>query len=206
MTRIKQNLKSALYTLFLVCVIQSIEVFSQEKSVKFISYNVYFDDESGKSRYPRIIKFLESNELQVIALQECTPQFIKLLKRSPVLKKFQIVQGDLSQGYSNVILTNLPTTLSGDISIYSRMGRSIPFIILKDQNLLVANVHLESEDSQKSTRIKQIRLLQEQTSNHKNKMFIGDFNFGDNAEEELLLKRFTDIGKSSKEFTYDVDR
>jgi endonuclease/exonuclease/phosphatase family metal-dependent hydrolase len=90
---------------------------AQAEEIKLLSYNVYFDDETGKTRYPEIIKFIKQGDYNVIALQECTPLFLSLLTRDSTLRYFTRQQGSMRDGYTNIILTSLNTKQTGDIKL-----------------------------------------------------------------------------------------
>ena len=78
------------------------------KTLKIVSWNVYFDDVSGVKRYPRILTFLSSQKADIICLQEVTRKFYHKLNNDKHFSKYHIVSGDLKNGYTNVIVTKLP--------------------------------------------------------------------------------------------------
>ena len=180
-------------------------IYAQSPSIKLLSYNVYFDDKSGKTRYPNIIHFMKKGQYDIILLQECTADFINRLSQDEVLKSYTLVKGDPAQGYTNVILTSRALYHSGDIPVTTQMGRSAPFLILQDDQTLVVDVHLESGLSDTASRKKQITQILKASQSTQNIVIAGDFNFGDGEPEEKLFSEFIDPGKTSKIITYDVD-
>jgi len=173
--------------------------------INLLSYNVYFDDQSGNHRYPYILELLKKGKYNVIALQECTPRFIKQLLRDKHLNKYTMAYGDSTHGYQNILLTSLPVSTYGDIKLTSKMGRSAPYIILAGSQSQIINVHLESglfDDDVRKKQINEILLFSQQSNNL---IIAGDFNFGDGADEELLLSPFSDIGKKENRITYDTE-
>lgn len=177
----------------------------QAQEVNLLSYNVYFDDETGKTRYPKIIKFIKQGNYNVIALQECTPQFLKLISSDLTLRYFTLQQGSLRDGYTNVLLTSLKVIKQGDINLTSNMGRSAPFIQLAQMNMMFVNVHLESGLFDQNIRQTQLNKILDVTKSQLNLMIVGDMNFADDDQEEELLTEFLDIGSSSKKLTYHTD-
>ncbi len=175
------------------------------KPITLISYNVYFDNSSGKERYPKIIDLLSKRKYDLIALQECTSEFIELVAADKILGKFTMISGDSRQGYSNIILTQLPLSNSGNLEIPTRMGRSAPFVVLNSLNLIVVNVHLESGDSEQALRGRQIKEITSVTKEINNSIILGDFNFSQGSEEEKLLSEFIDVGYQANLVTYDVE-
>lgn len=178
---------------------------AQAQEISLLSYNVYFDDETGKSRYPDIIKFIKQGDYNVIALQECTPMFLSLFTRDSTLRYFTRQQGSLRDGYTNIILTSLKTKQTGDIKLPSNMGRSAPFIELADSNMMIVNVHLESGLFDSDSREQQLNTILDATKKQTKLMIVGDMNFADGDDEEQLLNQFHDLGAKSKQLTYDVE-
>ena len=178
----------------------------QAEPISIISYNVYFDDISGKERYPKILSLLKQGNYDVIALQECTPDFIRRLKQDPYLSHYTLVRGSPAQGYANVIMTRLEVVSTGDIKIPSKMGRSAPYVKLEKSNAKFISVHLESSSWDTDIRIQQIKTIL--TASHYSPFTViaGDFNFGDGEEEEALLTDFNDSGMIDMRVTYDVNQ
>jgi endonuclease/exonuclease/phosphatase family metal-dependent hydrolase len=175
------------------------------EEINLLSYNVYFDDQSGKHRYPNILELIDNEKYNVIALQECTPQFIKLLVRDTHLNKYTMAFGEPSNGYQNILLTSLPVLEYGNIALTTQMGRSAPYIVLSDTQTKIINVHLESGLFDGDVRHKQINEILHASRDSQNLMIAGDFNFGDGAAEALLLDQFNDIGKKRSQITYDTE-
>jgi len=178
---------------------------AQAEEIKLLSYNVYFDDETGKTRYTEIIKLIKQGQYNVIALQECTPLFLSLLSRDSKLRYFTRQQGSLRDGYSNIIWTSLNTVQTGDIKLPSNMGRSAPFIQLAESNMVIVNVHLESGLFDSDSREQQLNTIIATTKEQPKLMIVGDMNFADGDDEEQLLSQFHDLGTKSKQLTYDVE-
>jgi len=182
-----------------------VSIAAQAQEIKLLSYNVYFDDETGTSRYPEIIKLIKQGSFNVIALQECTPMFLSLLSRDNKLRYFTRQQGSMRDGYTNIILTSLNTGQTGDIKLASNMGRSAPFIELSSSNMVIVNVHLESGLFDSDIREQQLNTILEATKEQKKLMIVGDMNFSDGDDEEGFLTQFRDLGAKNKEFTYDTE-
>lgn len=177
---------------------------TQPEQLRVLSYNVYFDDKSGVTRYPDILKFIRQGDFNLIALQECTPTFLSMLKRDHKLRYFTLAHGSLKDGYTNVLLTSLKVKQKGVIDLSSNMGRSGPFIELADSGLKVVNVHLESGLFDSGIREQQLSTLLKATAKQKNVMIIGDMNFADGDDEESLLTEFTDLGAPNQHLSNDA--
>jgi len=175
------------------------------KEINLLSYNVYFDDESGEQRYPEIIKLIANENYNVISLQECTPKFIQMLINNEKIKYYYRQIGDERHGYTNVILTSLDILNSGNIKLPTEMGRSAPYIILRDSSFRVVGVHLESGMFDSDMRMMQINTILNETESDSNVIISGDFNFDDGDDEELLFSDYHDTGKSKSQPTYTPD-
>lgn len=175
------------------------------EELHIISYNVYFDDQTGITRYPEILKLIHKENYNIIALQECTPRFIELLLKDKQLNKYTMAFGNARHGYQNILLTSLPVSKQGDIALTTQMGRSAPYIILENSHTQIINVHLESGLFDEDARKKQINEILDAGINSDTLIITGDFNFGDGANEELLFSQFYDIGEEGKQKTYDTE-
>jgi endonuclease/exonuclease/phosphatase family metal-dependent hydrolase len=175
------------------------------EDLHIVSYNVYFDDQTGINRYPEILKLIKKENYNIIALQECTPGFIELLLKDKHLNKYTMSFGNATHGYQNILLTSLPVSKQGDITLTTQMGRSAPYIILANSHTQIINVHLESGLFDDEVRKKQINEILDAGKNNDSLIIAGDFNFGDGADEELLLSQFHDIGEEDKQKTYDTE-
>ena len=173
--------------------------------LKILSYNVYFDDVTGKTRYPEIIKFIKQGGYNLIALQECTPMFLSLLTRDSKLRYFTRQEGSLRHGYTNILLTSLDTEQSGNIKLLSSMGRSAPFITLTNSKATIVNVHLESGLFDSNIREQQLTSILDATKDKSKLLIVGDMNFADGEDEEQLLTAFNDLGVKVKHLTYDTE-
>ncbi len=173
--------------------------------LRILSYNVYFDDDSGSTRYPHILKAIRKGNYDVIALQECTKAFFLLLNKDPILSKYYIQQGDSKYGYTNLILTKEAVYFSGNLKLDSDMGRSAPFIVLKQSNTFIVSIHLESGIFEKNVRKAQLTSVIKKAASFTNSIIAGDLNFGDDDDEQDLLTHFKDPGARLKQVTYDVD-
>lgn len=177
----------------------------QAEEIKLLSYNVYFDDKTGKTRYPEIIKFIKQGDYNLIALQECTPMFLSLLNYDAKLRYFTRTQGSLSDGYTNIILTSLKTVHTGNIKLPTNMGRSAPFVKLAESNMMIVNVHLESGLFNSHMREQQLNTILDATNGLTKLMIVGDTNFTDGDDEEQLLNQFQDLGFEAQQVTYNVE-
>ena len=179
--------------------------YAKPSIVKLLNYNVYFNDRTGKKRYPEIINYISSGDYNVITLQECTAVFIKMLLEDKRLKNYNLHQGELIHGYTNVILTSLSIAHKDIITFDSKMGRTAPIVYLENENLAIVNVHLESGLSDTLMRKSQIKQIFGTIKNQTNTIITGDFNFGDGEAEDILFKDFIDPGSELKIVTFDIE-
>jgi endonuclease/exonuclease/phosphatase family metal-dependent hydrolase len=196
---------TAYFILVIIYIFSSCATAKADSFINILSLYVCFDDKTGIRRYPEIIKYLKEGQFNVIALQECTPAFLKQLLNEKPFDSYTIKKSDSAHGYSNVVLTSLPVSRKGGIPLTSKMGRSAPFLTLTEVNLSVVSVHLESGISYSSSRELQLRSIINSPHLGKNNIVVGDFNFDDNDNEEKLIGNYIDIGRTNKEVTYDID-
>lgn len=191
--------------------------------LKMVTYNVYFDDNSGEQRYPKILNWLAQQNFDVIALQEVTPKFLQLLSTKPQFRDFHfIVSGNKFGGYTNIVLSQsisprykVEPKHSGDISLTSFMGRSAPFIAISlplkqttaDDNfmLYIHSLHLDSGLRDNELRITQLKEIGEKNGNNNHVVLAGDFNFGDKGVEQSMLLNHQDADNKHQRLTYHID-
>lgn len=174
------------------------------------SWNVWFDDASGTSRYPAIIKTLEHHQPNIIFLQEVTENFISELSKSKLTAQYHISKTSNS-GYSNLTLSKFRATKHVDLKLPSFYGRHglITTIDTTFGELQLINVHLDSGLDDTTQRLKQITLIEDNYDSSVPALFAGDFNFGNNTPEEQRMKQhWLDAAEATKEHhlvTYDVE-
>jgi len=185
-------------------------ILSQADELTLMTWNVYYDDDSGKTRYPNIMEMIGRENTDVVCLQEVTPTFVTLLHNSRLLEKYQFVSEDLRQRYGNVILYKKKLQKKDSVvtDLPSRMGRKGLLLTLAQQekHITFVNVHLESMMDDGPIRRKQLSKIKKSVALDELVVLCGDFNFGDDElDDSVLGENYHDVGKGSSKVTYDVD-
>jgi endonuclease/exonuclease/phosphatase family metal-dependent hydrolase len=172
--------------------------------MKIISWNILFDDESGTQRYPEILDYLEEQSVDVICLQEVTKSFIDVLSKHSLSKDFNIFHEKQEHWYRNIILAKSEVENEGIIELPTKLGRRAPYIV--SEGVFIFSLHLESMPEDFNYRLEQLKTIQSflETESY---ILCGDMNFGDQDREQNFVEdNFNDVGKSSGDLTYDIDR
>ncbi len=180
------------------------------EEVTLISYNVYFNDESGKTRYPGIISYLTSKKPDVIALQEVTPTFFKALSTSELSDYYFTPESPIGS-YCNLILSKNKPDKYGVKKLESGMGRHAVYADIKllNKTIRFINVHLESLDFPASIAFRKKQIESVSSLLQKYSILAGDFNFFLNSKYyDGNLRNLTDAAKGSndaRQVTYDIE-
>lgn len=169
---------------------------------RFLSYNVWFDDTSGVSyRYQKIVDFIAIQDADYVCLQEVTPIFFQILKKS-FTKKYHIYNNDImKKNYGLVVLSKRDADVE-IVKLPTQMGREA--LVVYDEDYTLVNVHLESMMEDTLLREQQLSQIKYHTKNKSNIVICGDFNFGDGERENDLIEEFIDTGKKTKEPSYNI--
>lgn len=160
--------------------------------IKMLSWNVLHDSKLITSRAQTVLAVLAQSQADVLLLQEVNPAFVKMLKQEPRFSQYGIyyLQQNKKIAGGLAILSRLPLKTSQKYQrLPSRMGRGLLYLMLenKQQWLCIANVHLESMMDDTQIRIKQLKAIFEQLNFCDDIFLAGDFNFGKNEAEEVIL-------------------
>ncbi|OUR95819.1 hypothetical protein A9Q84_15065 [Halobacteriovorax marinus] len=173
-----------------------------------MTWNIYFDDESGLKRYPAILETILKKQAAVVCLQEVTDVFIRLLQTSELTSHYTILGIEQTARYKNIILTNLNVEEFGIFQLPSNMSRCAPYLKVRseDRTLTVVNLHLESMLEDTDIRTSQLSSVLDQTRSDMSLILCGDMNFGDDDFESRFVKEyFQDLGAVDARVTYDVE-
>ncbi len=186
----------------LTILLLSATLFCHAGETTVLSYNVWFDDESGLShRYRQINEFILQQNPDYACLQEVTPGYLQRLKRA-LAGKYQIYdEGVARKRYGNVILAREGEHHAETLPLESRMGRNA--LIVTGAKYTLVNLHLESMLDDTAIRERQLTQVIAHTREAKELLLCGDFNFGDGERENRLLSGFVDAGKQKAEPTFD---
>jgi endonuclease/exonuclease/phosphatase family metal-dependent hydrolase len=177
--------------------------------MRILSWNIYFDDESGKERYPLILDELLKLNSDIICLQEVTNDFLKVLKTGESLNHYTIFYDESCTSYQNIILYRVGIVSSGRLKLSSRMNRHAPYIRFKggEHEFTLVNVHLESMFEDTQIRLDQLREIEDHFREVENLIICGDMNFGDKDQENTeVLKRYKLVAKDDTRATYDIEK
>jgi endonuclease/exonuclease/phosphatase family metal-dependent hydrolase len=178
-----------------------------QSSHQIASYNIWFDRDSGSTRFPIINQHLQQLDADIAFLQEVTPSFIMAYKQSDIRKYYALYQSEESERtYGQAFLSKhllFETTSMKLTSIYNRSAFFALYPISDSQAIILINVHLESgqfESQARSEQIKEIQtqLIPEYIKQHKagkhpyhiaGILWGGDFNI-DGIEQHDRLEEF----------------
>lgn len=175
--------------------------------MKLLSWNIYFDDQSGLKRYPEILSFLKHGDYDFICLQEVTASFLELLKNDSLHQNYYLSEIEENKRYQNLILSKYPLFFSKVIPLNSKLERVLNLVKINfpKSSLFLGTVHLESYPEDTQIRLLQLEEIQQTSKDFPNFILAGDFNFGDEEEENQLLNNFfTDTGLKNGEATFDI--
>jgi endonuclease/exonuclease/phosphatase family metal-dependent hydrolase len=186
------------------------------EQLRVATYNVWFDPYESERRRRALFELLESEDLDVIALQEVTAPFLSALLTCPwVRSEYEVsrLRFDTALRYDVVMLSRLPVTRFLAHPLSSSMGRRLHTLTLDTQcgELAIAGVHLESMKEMTPTRLVQIDECAPLLCEADAAVWMGDFNAAPGSEEDArMLERFEDVwGKLEGEspgYTRDTTR
>jgi len=182
---------------------------SQTDQIRCLTWNVWFDDNTGKTRYPLILEQLDHASADIIFLQEVTPRFLDLLRASDLQSQYSLSMGEPAQ-YTQVTLSKLPIDETISLSLPSRYGRTglITRVTLNGASLSLVNIHLESGLNDDKERLEQIQLIHDALQTQ-DVIWAGDFNFGNDSEEASMMSTlYTDSAQSQTHrtaFSYNIE-
>lgn len=186
------------------------------RSLRLLTWNVYFGDHQFEARRDALVARLGRLALDVIALQEVTPDLLSaLLSAEWVRAGYQVgVQLDGSYepigSYGVVLLTRVPVRRLWQVALPTGMGRAL-LCAMVAADVTVGTVHLESL-GEVAHRVEQLRIIQPHLGALPgDAVLCGDMNFPDGAPAETaaLDRRFVDtwprLRPGQPGFTVDTD-
>ncbi|KAI8902265.1 Endonuclease/exonuclease/phosphatase [Globomyces pollinis-pini] len=161
-----------------------------------ITYNVYFHG-SGFVRFPFVLELIKSHSPDIVAIQECTHNFLELLMNDKDIKEHFVLSHTTSKlwntWYGVVLLVkrDLNVKQMGTLEYQNtRMGRECLFveIDINGKRFALATSHFESGFTDKDKRKEQWEIATTFLKNFDLKVLCGDFNVQtDDTEESLFL-------------------
>ncbi|EAR93581.1 endonuclease/exonuclease/phosphatase family protein (macronuclear) [Tetrahymena thermophila SB210] len=163
------------------------------QKLKFISYNVWFDQFNFVERNQELRKLFLKHDPDFICLQEVTQYFIQLLSSDKELCSKYYFSSSFVQNYDVLILSKYP------ISFYCRnynsnQGRNllVGVINVNEVNLAIGTTHLESLPQNKEFRKYQLQVIQDELSKYPESIFMGDLNLETENESSYLPSQYQD--------------
>lgn len=166
--------------------------------LRLATYNVWFDAFEAERRRFALFEILESEDLDVIALEEVTMPFLSALLEQPwVRASYEVTRTRLEPGirYDVVVLSRQPVSRSLAHPLSSNMGRRLHLLELETQRgaIAIGAVHLESMKEMTPTRLLQIEECVPVLCESDSAVWLGDFNAAPGSpEHELMCERFKD--------------
>lgn len=162
-------------------------------TLKVLTWNVYKYQAVNSIRIPRLLQTIRSANADIIALQEVSDAFLKLLKRQDwISERYNLTRfgRDLEAPGGLYILSRFPITMI----LYKEMPRQtkkeqvrgvlVAFLKVDGRRIAVANVHLNPALQNGQIRAAQLDAIFPVLRSEKHSILLGDFNFGDKARPE----------------------
>ncbi|CDW71412.1 UNKNOWN [Stylonychia lemnae] len=169
------------------------------QELKFLTYNVWFDDHFRDQRYQVIHQMIEETDADFVCLQEVTQNFLFNLLQQKFLRQNYYVSGNFISGYGVMILSKFPCLIY-EMPLPTLMNRTLlvaePIGGLNGEPLLIATAHLESGSIYGQIRKKQLQLCLDQIKISPNTIMMGDFNFDSTYDDQqaiIIENGFTDV-------------
>ena len=180
-------------------------------TLSIFSLNVLFDEWKGKpykkqvvqsdKRYKTQFNRMQQMDCDIITLNEVTSNYINLITQEKWVQEDYYISEAAAKnknGFGNIILSKYPVSEMPLISLF-RLNREIVCIRIpfKNQNILIAAVHLSAQKDNIERRQIQIKELTAYLDKHfisDDKIISGDINF--HTEEEQVPEGYTDLWKT----------
>jgi len=196
----------------------------KQQSLSVVSYNIWGDPTARETRANSLIDLLLSERSDVICLQEVTEAVLTQLGEDARIRQLYLISDDprtkngmdigsaqpstafrsrasTSLGFANVTLIRLGLAVDAvmfhSIFLPSEMGRHVLIATLKmggDHQMIIANVHLDSNPERVDLRIEQLGRIQDALDALDGvievgglQIVCGDFNFAPQGEEEKAV-------------------
>ncbi len=189
--------------------------FWRRRSLSLLSWNVWFGLDKPHRRWTELISILGSLQPDVVALQEVTDPFLRMLRKAPwVRRRYEISDpsGESLGSYGNLIVSRLPLERVRVLALDSEMDRKLVVAQARaaDATWAFASVHLESLRESADRRAKQLTQVLEALAPYPEAALMGDFNFCSSWIEEngRIPSDYLDVWpavRSDDGFTVDTE-
>ncbi|KAL4480338.1 hypothetical protein ABPG74_020854 [Tetrahymena malaccensis] len=167
------------------------------QKLKFISYNIWFDQHNFIERSTELKKIFLNYDPDFICLQEVTQNFlIQLAQDEQICQKYYF-SSPFIKYYDVLILSKYPISFKSKL-FPSQMNRNLLFgeINVNNRKIVIGNTHLESLKYNDNYRREQLKIIKELLSNYDESIFMGDFNMSKQQEEQNIPENYIDIWKN----------
>lgn len=187
---------------------------TQVNQLRFVTFNVWFDDYYRQERAKVLLKIIKNCAADVIGLQEVTPKFLQLvLEQKWVRDKYYIsdATGETVVPFGIILLSKIPINQLSLSELPSSMYRKflVANLCINEESFQVGTVHLESKKYFASQRERQLSEIFPVMKKADHAILMGDFNFCASWTEEnsKIDSSYQDIWSilRSDEFGYTED-
>jgi endonuclease/exonuclease/phosphatase family metal-dependent hydrolase len=186
------------------------------RQLTLVTYNVLADPRRTTARIPTLLAILKASEADIIALQEVTPWFLRVLRSQAWAQRYHRTgsgPGDEVPG-GLLILSRFPITRTVVAKLPGRQGRSalLADLLVDGATLAVLTCHLESLLAHGKIRAAQLAFIFPLIQHASDAVLLGDLNFGDEAQPETkqIPKTYKDLWtalrKDAPGYTWDNER
>jgi len=179
-----------------------LELHGNSKRTEFtiVSWNVWFGVRNYRTRLLELGKLIQRHDPDLIAFQEITPEFMKIITSQKWARSYFVSDQDgaLVERYGNVMLSKTQFHECVIKNLESRMGRKAmigTFLVASAPQMAFGTFHLESYLEDAPYRAKQLQVFDEMTSDCSHVVLVGDTNFVQDSEQQHLGERFRDAWK-----------
>ncbi len=186
------------------------------RTLRLVTYNVLADRRHADARFPALIREIKTADPDVVALQECTPEFLKALQADAAFKDFDIAgPPDTPVPYRGLcLLARLPLRQVTAKPLTSKQSRGVLLadLAVNGRIMRLAVVHLDSFLELHAERTQQLKEVLALLAGADDQVLLGDFNFGDGEQPEskVLPNRFRDAWVSlhpgKPGYTWDMEK
>ncbi len=153
-------------------------------TLEVTTLNVWFEPHERARRTRGLLDLLSDAALDVVCLQEVTPEVFALLLQAAFVREEMTVVSSLGT-YGCVILSRLPVHSGSELELPSSMDRTL--LVARIGGATIATSHLESTRVMRAARVHQLEAVFRSLEAEPDVVFCGDFNFDPSEPEEAAI-------------------
>ncbi len=154
------------------------------RALELATLNVWFEPHERARRTGALRELLRDDALDVVCLQELTPEVFGVLLETPFIQDEMTVVSSLGT-YGCAILSRLPVSSGAELELPSSMDRTL--LAARIGDCTIATTHLESTRAMRGARVHQLEVLFDALRSEPNVVLCGDFNFDPSEPEEAAI-------------------